>query len=138
MNTALLVVLKTMASCSGVSTDAEFFKLLNEKISETDRDYVEKGLYIRVCDIQIQQELQMLEAQPLGRRRGKEHIAIWLWCKSNKTSCQVWKLAESDHLLKLIDILMAFFWSKSTQRVNDLFKSFPDTYSLQFLKTLSV
>src|SRR6218665_1479905 len=126
-----------MACCSGVSTDADFFERLNEKIYETDREYGELQPYIQSFGVEIPKELEMLDVQPLGRKRGKEHIVVWLWCKSHKSSRQLCKLAESDHLLKLLDILITFILTKGTQRVYDLLRSFSrDTLPLQFLETL--
>src|SRR6218665_2534308 len=126
-----------MARCSGVSTEADFFKRLNEKIFEAGADFGELDSYIRLFGVAIPKELEVLEVQPVGRKRGKEDIVVWLWCKSHKSSRQLCKLAESDKLLKLLDILITFIWWKGTQRLYDLLRSFRyDTLPLQFLKTL--
>lgn len=126
-----------MATSAGVSTDAEFIKQLNEKISETFMEYSELAKYIESFDIEIPKELEMLEVQPLERRRGKEHIVIWLWCKSQKSLRQICKLAKSDELIKLVDILMTFLWLRGAENLRNLLHSFRcDTLPLQILKTL--
>ena len=128
-----------MATCDGVSINAEFINQLNEKVPETDREYGELEPYTKSFKIAIPEELEMLEVQPLRRRKGKTYIVIWLWCKARKSSRQLRKLAESDRLIQLLDILMTFIWSKSTEHLQDLIQIWPyDTYTLQFLKTLNL
>ena len=132
-----------MATCVGVSTDSEFISQLNEKIPETEREYLQLASYTRMLfGVSIPKELEMLEVQHLGTRKGKTYIVIWLWCKAQKLSRQLCKWAESDRLIKLLDILMIFVWSRSTEHVQGLLRGRPsDTYAaytLQFLKTLSL
>lgn len=126
------VVFKTLATCSGVSTDAEFITRLNEKISETTKQYTELEKSVEPFDVKIPKELEILEVQPLGRIRGEERIVIWLWCKSKKSLRQFCKLAKSDQLLRMLNTLMAFVFLKGTEH------RIRSTLSLQFLKKLSL
>ena len=128
-----------MARCFGVSTEAGFFKRLNEKTFDTGMDFGELEPYIQLFGVAIPKELEMLEVQPLEKRRGREDIVIWLWCKSQKSLRQLCKLAESDRLIKLVDILMAFIWSKGTEQLHDLLQRFScGKLPLQFLNTLTL
>lgn len=129
------VVFKTMATCARVS-DGEFTKRLNELISKNELEVSEVGL---LFNVNIPKELEMLAAQQLGVRKGKENIVIWLWCKSPRSSRQFCELKKSDKLLKRLDALITWILSESTHNLLQLLASLRhDTRVPQFLKTLSL
>ncbi len=100
------VVFKTTAICAGVSINAEFIKRLNEQIPKTDREYFKLRPCTGLFEVGIPNELEMLEVQPLGRRKGKTHIVIRLWCKSQKSSRRLCKLADSDRLIMVVRLCL--------------------------------
>lgn len=134
------VVFKMMATCSAVSTEGDFEKRLNENIFEVQREDTElKQWCTELFDVEVPNELEMLEVQHSGRRNEREYIVIWLWCKSQKSSRQLCELARADQLLKRLDILMTYIWSKDTKTLNNLLLALrQDTLLLRFFKTLNL
>lgn len=115
----------------GILTDGDLTKCLNESISKIQGENNALRRCKEVFDVEIPKELEILDDQYLGRRKGKECCVIWLWCKSQKSLCKLCKLTESDQLFKRLDILM-----EDTEYRSKVLESLSKTtFVLKFLKT---